>query len=278
MADLVCPVCKTEYNRVPVPAPVVKLGVPVGLWHPPAGDTAYSGGVINGYVPSLLPVLDQYRARKATAWVSLSRSKSKDANGELSVAAVATYLATFPDLTPYIADGTVGGIVVCDDILGKEIWGPGAPYYDRIDEIARLVVEKWPQAVPYVRAKPTQLAAYQWKHLRGAWAQYSHIPRDGSPADYLAKEKASALAQGLCLILGLNVIQGGKQTPEQIKAKQRVPMTGAELVEYGSLFLPHTVALLGWQWEGAYAAQPDVQAAFVKLRGIADSLPSRMCR
>jgi sarcosine oxidase delta subunit len=276
MADFTCPVCKTAYNRVLTPA-AVKLGVPVGLWHPPADDPAYTGGVINSGISGLTGVLDKYRARKAVAWMSLSRTKSKDAAGELSVPAVTAYLATLPDLSSYFADGTIGGVVVCDDILGKDIWGPGAPYYDRIDEIARLVTEKW-KAVPWVRAKPTQLAAYKWKHLRGAWAQYSNIPRDGAPADYLAKEKASAVAQGLCLIMGLNCINGGKQTPEQIAAKQRVPMTGAELQEYGSLFLPHTVALLAWQWEAPYVADPAVKAAWAMLKAQGATLPSRTCR
>lgn len=253
-------------------------GIPFGPYHVPPDSLgkpsfAYTGGTRVAVPATLKGDLDRVRAAKGRVVVQLLRNYTKDASGKLSVAATRSYLATLPDISSYISDGTVLGIMVSDDITGADIWGGEKPPLARIDSLALLVKTRWPAATTVVRAKPTQLRIepatgmlYTWRWLQTAWAQYNGPYRDGTPQNYRDANLAGAKALNLGLILGLNVLDGGcgpvslgaclpnvpgtdiLGTFIDAASVRRYQMSAAEVLAYGKVLLPETCIFLDWQW------------------------------
>jgi hypothetical protein len=250
-------------------------GVPFGPWTVPPHliGPLYNGGVLPGKAP--YQALDEIRARKGQVVLYLARKKSQDDHGRISVSAVQRFLETWPDLSSYIRDGTVWGFMVSDDINGKHIWGPDAPYYPQIDSMAKLVRDRWPAARTIVRASPTQMN-YPWKWVRWAWAQYSH--RNGPVTDYRDRQIAKADSLGLCLVFGLNVVDGGDGSSGVGSRRGRSQMTGAEILKYYSALLPYTPVAFHWEYRPEMEANPEFHAAMKKVRAWADTTRRPSCR
>jgi hypothetical protein len=256
-------------------APPAVQGIPFGPWHVPLDSLGkpgfpYNGGTLNGYGPTLKASLERVRAGKGRVALSLLRAETKDATGRLSVAATESYLATWPDISDYIADGTVIGVIVSDDIGSAKLWGREVPPLGRIDSLALLVKNRWPSAVTMVRAKPTQLRGRAWQWLETAWAQYDGPYRDGTPEKYREAQVASAKAQRLGLVLWMNVLDGGcgptsacrpsvpgpKVLGTFVNAERvrRYQMSPQEVLNYGLVFLaePYNCAAIHWQWSPGF--------------------------
>jgi hypothetical protein len=250
-------------------------GIPFGPWAIPPHliGPLYSGGVLSG--PEPYAKLDEVRARKGEVVLYLARKRSIE-GGLISVAAAQRFLETWPDITPYIRDGTVWGIIVSDDITGKRIWGPDAPYYPQIDSIAKLVKDRWPEARTIVRAAPAAMT-YPWKWVDWAWSQYSNVPRNGNVTNYRDRQMAKADSLGLCLVFGLNIIHGGDGSSGK-GLKRRHLMSGAEFLRYYSVLLPHTPLAFHWQYRPEVEAEPDLRAAMEQVRAWADTMPRPTCR
>ena len=290
-------------------------GIPFGAFHVPAdslnGSLSYNGTAITAVRTSLISNLNRVRARNGRIILNIQRSMTKDANG-LSVAATRAELASWPDISSYVADGTVTGIGVTDDITSPE-WGPNAPYLSRIDSIAREVKLRWPNAITLVRAKPTELSARsQWLWLDAGWAQYRGPYRDPPPKQFADREVASAKAQKLGLVIWLNTLDGGcgpttaclsgvpgtsiLGTYANAASVRRYQMSAAEVLNYGTAFLadPYNCAAIAWQYSPVYnrtslpAAQlagvqafdtrSDVRAAMAQLRNLAQQRSTTSCR
>jgi hypothetical protein len=292
-------------------------GIAFGPYHVPLDSLGrpgfyYSGGTRNGIPASLLADLSKVRAARGRVAISLLRLKTQDATGKLSVATTQAYIATWPDISSYIADGTVVGVVVADDITWPTAWGGESPPLARIDSIALLVKNRWPNAVTMVRATPTQLVGRTWRWLETGWAQYDGPYRSGPPTTYRANQVASAKAQHLGLVLSLNVLNGGcgpvalgACMPEapgtdilgtfaDAATVRRYQMSAAEILYYGQTFLaePYNCAFIHWQWSPIWTAsrplaqvqgvqafdtRPDVQAAMASLSTIARQHPVTSC-
>jgi hypothetical protein len=292
-------------------------GIPFGPWHVPLdslGKTGfpYSGGTVNGHAPTLTANLEKVRAAKGRVAVSLLRSETKDAGGRLNVAAAQAYLATWPDLSGYIADGTVLGIIVSDDIGSARAWGGEVPPLARIDSLALLVKNRWPGAVTMVRAMPTQLSGLAWRWLETAWAQYDGPYRDGTPEKYRDTQVASAKAQKLGLVLWMNVLDGGcgptsaclpsvpgtrlLGTFVNSERVRRYQMSPQEVLHYGLVFLgeAYSCAAIHWQWSPAFNysgrtpeqlaniqgfdGRPEIRAAMAALGTVAAQRAPTDCR
>ena len=292
-------------------------GITFGPYHVPPDSLGrpgfyYSGGTRNGYPGTLLSELSKARAAKGRVAISLLRAKTQDATGKLSVATTKSYIATWPDISSYVADGTVVGIIVSDDITWPDAWGGERPPLARVDSIALLVKNRWPNAVTMVRAAPTHLVGRTWRWLETGWAQYDGPYRSGPPATYRANQVASAKALRLGLVLSLNVLNGGCGPVElgacmpeapgtsilgtfaDAESVRRYQMSAAEVLHYGRTFLAesYNCAFIHWQWspiwtadrplsqlEGvkAFDTRPDVQAAMTELSSIARQRQSTSC-
>src|SRR5215208_7616888 len=111
---------------------------------------AYNATTLPGNSTSLND-LKKIQAAKGQVVLMVARARSlvptdpaEPLQGDISVAKATEYINTWPDsiaVAPYIADGTLLGVQVSDDIVGKHIWGPCAPCMPQIDSIA-LAVKK----------------------------------------------------------------------------------------------------------------------------------------
>jgi hypothetical protein len=263
---------------IPESAPAAEpgRGIPFGPWTVPPHliGPIYSGGVLTG--PSPYRQLDEVRARKGQVVLYLARKKSQDQYGRISVAAVERFLQNWPDLTPYIRDGTVWGIIVSDDITGKHIWGPDAPYYAQIDSLAKLVLDRWPEARTIVRAPPTNMT-YQWKWVRWAWGQYTYARRNGEVTAFRDRQMAKADSLGLCVAFGLNVVNGGDGS-SGIGSRRRYRMSGAEILKYYAALLPYTPVAFHWEYRPEIESDPEILAAMEQVRAWADTTSRPSCR
>jgi hypothetical protein len=249
-------------------------GIPFGPWHAPVHllGTEYSGTVLGG--PEPYRHLEEVRDRKGQIVIYLARNKSRD-RGYLSVPAVERFLANWPDLSPYIKDGTVWGIIVADDITGKKIWGPDAPYYAEIDSIARMVKGRWPGVRTIVRA-PVNRMNYPWKWVDWAWVQYSD--RFGDVAAYRDRQLALADPLHLCVAFGLNVINGGDGSSGVSRGRRKTWMSADEILKYYRALLPYTPVAFHWTYRPEYEEDPKIQAAMATVRSWADTTARPSCR
>ena len=290
-------------------------GLPFGAFHVPPDSLnrslSYNAAAIVAFGPNLIRDLNTVRARDGRVVLNIRRNKTKDANG-LSVAATRAELATWPDISEYIADGTVIGVYVSDDILSSE-WGPNPPYLSRIDSLAREVKLRWPNAITLVRAKPTELSGRsKWIWLETAWAQYRGPYRDPPPKQFADREVASAKAQGLGLVIWFNTLNGGcgptsaclpgvpgsplMGTYTNADEIRRYMMSAAEVLNYGTAFLaePFNCAAIAWQYSPVYQKaslspehlewiqdfdrRSDVRAAMAQLGDLARQRSNTSCR
>jgi hypothetical protein len=231
------------------------------------------------------------REHALASLVMLPRAATNDTTkvDVYSVAKVKAWLTTLPDIAPFIKDGTVVAVMVSDDITKATEFGPHVPYFAQIDSVAMLIRAKWPGAVPVARAKPTILAAYKWKWLRGGWAQYVAGKRDGPLDAYIASESVAAKAHGLCLILGMNFTKGGDGSSGRKTGSgftgttAQYEMSPDEVANYGmaelkairadpSLYMP---VLPGWEWRADQMTRQ--RPGFVKLRVAANLTPTPRC-
>jgi hypothetical protein len=260
------------YSGAPTDPP--SRGVPFGPWNAPPDliGAEYTGTVIGGLKP--YSHLEEIKERKGQVVLYLARNKSRE-QGQLSIDAVARFLAGWPDIGPYIKDGTVWGIIVSDDITGKNIWGPDAPYFPQIDSIARLVKERWPGVRTIVRA-PVNKMQYPWKWVDWAWVQYS--ARFGDVNKYRERQMAMADSQRLCIAFGLNVIDGGDGSSGLRSRKRRARMTSDEVLKYYRALLPYTPVAMHWEYRPDFEEGPGIQAAMAMVRSWADTTHRPSCR
>jgi hypothetical protein len=296
------------------------LGIPLGAFHLPPDSIglpslSYTGAYMNGIVATLKRDLDKVQARKGRVVLGVLRSKTKDSVGRLSVAATRDELNRWKaavDLNPYLADGTIVGIYLTDDIVAAELWGGEVPPLPRIDSLGLAVKTLWPSAVTMIRARPTALTGYTWRWIETAWAQYNGPYRDGTPENYRDVQVAAAKALKLGLVLWINVLDGGcgpttfcvpgvpgtaiEGTFTNSTSIHRFQVSAAEVLHYGKVFLaePYNCAAIGWQWSPIYtrlslpAAQlagirafdtrADVRAAFATLSTLATQRSRTSCR
>lgn len=265
----------TVHDTLPSSLPAARIGMPLGLAQLPLDQTGalYNASIFQVNALTMLSQLQLAKQHQTRVIMVVARNFSRVLTPDtlISVAKAATYVKTWIDS---IAFAPYRSLVVCvrtaDDIMGKNIWGPGAPYYAQIDSINLLVKQRLGMATPTCpRATPSQLGVYKkWHWLDMGHAQYGFYPRLGEVTAYRAKELAAADSLGICTIFGLN-ISGDATSPR---------MTPAQIRVAGRALLPASTGGFFLWWKDAYTDQTDVKAAIGELRTLADTTPGRICR
>jgi len=282
--------------------PPVKLGLPYGPTQLPVDSLCSMD-----YTATTLPVIparvlrDLDRARECGARIipNIRRAKLKDAYGYLSVSAARSELDTWPwdVLCARVKDSTIIAFHVGDDVTLKE-WGPDPlpVKLARWDSIAGIVTEKCPQAATVLRAVPTTLEARgKWQWLTTGWAQYPGPRRRwGSPEKFFSTEIASAKRQGLGIVAGVNLINGGcgttalclpdvPGTPLAGTNDGRYQLSSAELTYYKAVSMsdPYVCASVDWGWgpvfKSDFHGRPEIQSAAKAIGVIAKQRPATSC-
>lgn len=181
------------------------------------------------------------------------------------------------NLAPFVADGTLAGHMLLDDIKNFEGHDPTAA---ELDEMARYSKEKFPGLFVFVRERASGMpvpAGGRYAHVNAVVNQYKTL--DGPVEAFLALDLAASRRLGVGNIHGLNIANGGDGSSKQPGwAKGRFAMSADEILRYGRVLAadPSYVAFLNWEYDGTerwsdgsvgadYFARPEVEAALAEL-------------
>ena len=283
--------------------PPVTLGLPNGPWNLPPDSLCtlgYTGTTLNVTASTVLGSLDRIRQCRARTTATIRRPRLKDATGKLSVQTARAELESWPwsGLCSRVKDSTIIAFVIGDDVANAE-WGP-APLAVRLaqwDSIAGVIQARCPGAAIALRAVPTVLQARTgWQSLTTGWAQYAGPVRHGSPEQFFATQVTSAKRQGLGLVAGVNLLNGGCGPAERKRCLPGIPgtvlagtqagdyqMSAEELVYYKTVAMtnPYVCASVDWSWgpnfESNFHQRPEIQNAMKVVATVAATRPLASC-
>jgi hypothetical protein len=260
-----------------------------------------SGGVLNAYLDnvhtgwlnggSLSPTniisnLSAARSKGGRVVVKLCMGKDqyiKNADGTFSLSKWKSLVSRYRNvnLGPYISDGTIIGHYLIDEPHRPQRWGGKAISYQTLEEMAKFSKELWPQMTTFVRVAPTWLAgaSFQWKYVDAGWTQYRSSL--GDPAKWVSSEAAAAQREGLGLVVGLNVLDGGNGS-SRIRGytSGKWAMSASEIRNYGSAMLAPSLACAFFMWthDREYYGRSDVRSAMSDVSAKARSHAKTSCR
>ena len=187
------------------------------------------------------------------------------------------FLPLAGQLNGYVADGTLLAFMMIDEPFVKNHWGGDPVPKAAIDQMAQYSKSIFPDLATTVGSAPSTLQGYSWRYLDVAWAQYT--ARRGPETPYVSSEVAAAQAEGLGLVVGLNISKGGDGSSGFGEPKEW-SMTGKEILDYGHTLLaqPYACAFISWDYRPAVVERPDVWAALQELAAEAGKHSPTPCR
>ncbi|MEP7176877.1 MAG: hypothetical protein ABI860_10045 [Gemmatimonadales bacterium] len=261
------------------------VGIPYGLFGMSGRKLVdpYTSASQAGQPDSILLDLAAAKARGARIVVNFAGGAAnvKDADGHFDYgvwqARVDRYLPILDDLNAYVADGTLLAFLVIDEPFASGTWGGQTVPKATIDQMAQYAHSLFPGLPAVVRAAPTQMQGYAWQYVDLAWAQYT--VKKGPIAQYASNEFASAKAQGLGLVAGLNISKGGDGS-SGFGFTDGWSMSGAEILQYGAALLddPYACAFISWDNRSSVITPSDVAAALQDLATAALAHAATSCR
>jgi hypothetical protein len=243
------------------PTAASSAGIPFGASSLPDSlfGPVYTGGHVNPQRPeNLLPRLAVIRAAGARVVLALAGGPNNftNADGTFNFDLWKGRVERFSgiDFASYISDGTVLAHYLIDQPNCSACWGGQAIPQGTVEAMAQHSKSIWPTMATVARADPTWLEAYsgQYVYLDAGWAQY--VNRKGDVDGYLAANLAAAQAEGLGMVVGLNLLEGGPNGA-QLSAKQ--------VKAWGSTLLASAYAcgFISWKYDAGYFSRPDIQSA-----------------
>jgi hypothetical protein len=283
--DTVTPPPDTTTPSQPLPPPYtpVHVGIAYGHYHlPPQLFSPQLSGALTPTTPeSLLIDLENARRGNGRVLISLvgSERRLRDERGHFSYdrwkARVDRYLGL--DISSYIADGTILGHYMMDEPGDASNWAGIPVPASVVDQMAKYSKELWPGMATVVRGWPRHLIGYQWQYLDAAWAQYHG--RFGDINEFIRRNVQDAKDAGLALVVGLNMVAGGKTTELRGYYQDKNAMNASEIRAWGTLLLddPYPCAFISWRYTDRYFGRADILAAIEELGEKARNLPTKDC-
>jgi hypothetical protein len=185
------------------------------------------------------------------------------------------------NLRPYIQDGTIIGHYLIDEPHRGARWGGNGISRQTLEEMARFSKELWPEMTTIVRVAPSWLAgaSVRYRHLDAGWAQYraSH----GHAGRWISSETKAAEREGLGLVVGLNVLDGGNGSSRfHGNSRRKWAMSAKEIREYGSALLGsrRACAFFSWTHHPKYYNRSDIRSAMADVSAKARNHSKTACK
>jgi hypothetical protein len=174
------------------------------------------------------------------------------------------------DFSAFVEDGTIIGHYLIDEPNDPYNWNGQPVPGSTVEDMAAYSKQLWPKMATVVRTEPGYLAEWSgtYRYLDAAWAQYLY--RKGDPGDYIRRNVADAKKEGLALVVGLNLIDGGTNGGNM----------SASLVESaGSTLLgdSYPCAFISWQYDEQYLSRSDIKTAMSHLSAKAAQHAMQSC-
>jgi hypothetical protein len=260
-----------------------------------------SGGVLNQYLNqvhtgwlnggsispnNVLSNLAAARAKGGRVVLKLCKGRDsyvKNADGTFSLSKWKSLVSQYRNinLAPYINDGTIIGHYLIDEPHRAQRWGGKAIPYSTLEAMAKYSKELWPSLSTMVRVVPSWLAgaSFTWRYVDAGWLQYRAT--QGDAADWVKREAAIADREGLGLVVGLNVLDGGNGSSNiRGPTAGKWAMSATELRKYGSAMLgvSEACAFFNWTWDDDYYSRSDIRNAMADVSAIARRHAKTSCR
>jgi hypothetical protein len=251
-------------------------------------DQVHTGWMAGGAISpkNIISHLKGARARGGRVVIKLSRGSDrhvKNRDGSFSLSKWKALVSRYRhlNLEPFIKDGTIIGHYLIDEPHRTARWGRNGISRKTLEEMARYSKQLWPNMHTLVRVAPTWLAGapFRWKHLDAGWAQYraSH----GDPRRWITSETRAAEREGLGLMVGLNVLDGGNGSSRiRGNSRRKWAMSASEIRKYGAALLGSRRAcgFFNWTHDSKYYKRSDIRSAMADVSKRARSHERTSCR
>lgn len=200
-------------------------------------------------------------------------------SGDFSLSAWQATLSRWEgaELAPFIADGTLAGHMLLDDIENFEGTDPSAADLDAMAQASKAL---WPGLMTFVRQQATDMPAPKggtYLHVDAVVNQYKSW--EGEVQGYAARQAAAATALDLAVINGMNIADGGDGSSGQPGWRPgKFAMSADEIRRYGAALasVPECGMFLNWEYDAqeawsdgtvgsTYFDQPALRAALVSV-------------
>ena len=252
----------------PAPSPSVDHPLPFGMFQAPMDEygTGWTGALYRADPTRIVRQLDRAAQAKMRIIVSLTTSaKSKNADGTFSLTKWKAQVDAYRSLglASYVSTRTMYAHYLVDQPNCSSCWGGRAIAWSTVDEMARYSKTVWPGLATTVRAAPSVLAgaSFRWNYLDAGWAQYT--TRRGDARSFVTREAATAKAEGLGLIVGVNFLEAAGGSSAAMSASQ-IMQVGTALAKEAS-----ACALVGWKYDGRYLGQSGIRQALDSVAKVA---------
>jgi hypothetical protein len=244
----------------------------------------YTGVVVASGPADILTTLDAARQVGARVVVRLSGSNHyfQNADGTLNLTMWKNRIARFKyvNLAPYILDGTLMGHYILDEPHDVNDWGGKPVPFATLEAMAKYSKELWPTLATMVRAYPDWLsqASFHWYYLDAAWAQYS--AHKGEVNDWMNTQASYAKNEGLALVVGLNLLDGGTSA-SGIKGTYAgaYSMSASQIENWGAALATNATAcaFLSWKYTSTYFSRSDIKSALASVAYKAKNRSTKSC-
>jgi hypothetical protein len=195
----------------------------------------------------------------------------KDAGGRFSLTKWKQRIDRFRSVNfdSYIKDGTIIGHYMIDEPNDPANWSGRPVSPSTLDDMGRYSKNIWPNMPTIVRTHPDYFTSNP-RYVDAAWAQY--LSRRGNVNDYIRHNVSIAQKRGLALVVGMNVLKGGKPNGTQ--------MTASEVKSWGSALLSssYPCAFITWKHNSTYFNKSSMRDAMSYLSRKAENRSTRTCR
>lgn len=243
-------------------------------------DNVHNGTLLGGPIEpnTVISKLTAIRAKGGRVIVKLSKGKDSYVQNSDRTFSLTKWKALVDryrsvNLAPFINDGTIIGHYLIDEPHNTSRWGGKVISQATVEEMARHSKQSWPGMTTFARVVPSWLASASitYVHLDAGWTQY--VAGKGDPVNWVTSETAAAKRKGLGLVVGLNVLKGGK-------GSNRPPMTATEVRTFGTAMLneAYACAFYLWSHDLDYYGRSDVKSAMAALSVKAKAHVRTSCR
>jgi hypothetical protein len=185
------------------------------------------------------------------------------------------------NIQPYINDGTIIGHMLIDEPHDASNWGGKPVPFATLEAMARYSKQLWPGMTTVVRSYSTWLtkASFRWKYLDATLAQYT--ASKGEVSRWLSNEARAAKSEGLGLMVGMNLLNGGNKA-SGIRGLYRgmYAISAGQLKSWGTLLATHpqSCAWLSWNYSSSYLGRSDIRSAMSYVASKAKNRGRQSCR
>jgi hypothetical protein len=258
----------------PTLAAATRRGIPIGHFAQPVSTYGrlYNGGHENFSPDNIVRNLSAIRARGGRVVIAFAGSpRYYVEGGRFSLSKWKARVNRFRgvNLSSFIKDGTIIGHFMIDEPQDAANWRGTRVSPSTLEEMARYSKRLWPNIATIVRTEPGYLLRNH-RYLDAAWAQY--LSRKGTPEAFMRRNVSEAQQRRVALVVGLNVLKGGKP--------HGTNMSASEVKSWGSTLLnsSYPCAFISWTYNRTYLSSRGMSDAMGALRRKAEGRSNKSCR